>query len=272
MKMNQKRITKIEKLDLMTRKWWFLLFFILLGTVLPPIVTKGPIDPAETSQVITYILTNALVNQWAPFYPFFKVIPIVLVAGLILFGKRISRWFSLYVGISYVLFALLQNIAITDKYGFSMVTGNVITMLIVAGFWFGEVFIGKNDYSPRKIPVIRYWVVPLAFLAFWFPINLTSMRPDFNLAYLVTNSSGLTFCMMTTVYLAILSLYYPNVNIPTLRVTSLLGIVIGFWNLVTDFLIQPDLLWWMGLLHIPLVIISIYTFILSFRKTGPVKP
>lgn len=270
--MNHKSITRIEKLDLMTRRWWFLLIFILLGTVMPPIVTKGPIDPSEISQIITYILANALVNQWAPFYPLFKVIPIVLVVGLILLGNRVSRLFSLYVGISYVLFAFLQNIAITDKYGFSMVTGNVITMLLVAGFWFGEVFFGKNDFSSRKIPAIRYWLVPLAFLAFWSPINPTSFRPDFNPAYLVTNSSGLAFCMMTPVYLAILALYYPTVNIPTLRVTSLLGMVIGFWNLVTDFLLQPDLLWWMGVLHIPLVIISIYTFILSFKKASPGKP
>ena len=270
--MDQKNITRVERLELVTRRWWFLLIFILLGIIIPPIVAKGPIDPSEMSQIITYILANALINQWAPFYPLFKVIPIILVVGLILLGNRVSRLFSLYVGISYVLFAFLQNIAITDKYGFSMITGNVIGMLVVAVFWFGEVFFGENDFSPRKIPAIRYWVVPLAFLSFWFPINLTSMRPDFNPAYLVNNSSGLTFCMMTTVYLAILALYYPTVNIPTLRVTSLLGIVIGFWNLVTDFLVQPDLLWWMGVLHIPLVIISIYTFILSFRKTGPGKP
>jgi len=43
-------------------------------------------------------------------------------------------------------------------------TGNVITMLVVAGFWFGEVFFDKNDFSPRKISAMRYWVVPPAFL------------------------------------------------------------------------------------------------------------
>jgi len=43
-------------------------------------------------------------------------------------------------------------------------TGNVITMLVVAGFWFGEVFFDKNDFSPRKIFAMRYWVVPPAFL------------------------------------------------------------------------------------------------------------
>ena len=72
---------------------------------------------------------------------------------------------------------------------------------------------------------------------------------------------------MTPVYLAILILYYPRVNIVTLRITSLLGVIIGFWNLLVSFVIHPDILWWFGVLHLPLVFISIYALILSFRKT-----
>jgi len=71
--------------------------------------------------------------------------------------------------------------------------------------------------------------------------------------------------------LTILTLYYPMVNIVTLRVTSLLGIIIGFWNMVVNFLFKPDILWWNGVLHLPLVFISIYAFILSFRRTHSVE-
>ena len=73
--------------------------------------------------------------------------------------------------------------------------------------------------------------------------------------------------MMTSVFLGLLTLYYPRVNIATMRVTSLLGILIGFSNMVINFLIEPDILWWNGVLHLPLVFISIYAFILSLRKT-----
>lgn len=254
-----------EKLELITHKWWFLVLFILIGTITPPIVTKG-FDPAKIGEIIDYILRHALINHCSPLYPVFKIIPVILVFALILLGNRISRIFSLYGGITYLLFAVLQSIAITDKYGFGVVTGNFILMILVAIFWFWEASVNKNNFTPQKLPVIRYWVVPLAFLAFWGPINFESMQPDFSLVYLFTNAAGLAFCMMTPVYLGILTLYYPKVNIATLRATSLLGVIIGFWNMVVSFLIKPDILWWNGVLHLPLVFISIYALILSFRK------
>lgn len=223
-------------------------------------------DPSEAGEIISHILQNSLIRFCSPLYPVFKIVPIVLVFTLFLFGNRVSRIFSFYGGITYLLFAFLQGIAITDKYGFGMVTGNFILMMLVAIFWFWEVFLGKNDFSPQKPPLTRYWVIPLAFLAFWYPVNLESMEPDFNLTYLFINPAGLAFCTMTPVYLSILILYYPKINITTLRVTSLLGIIIGFWNMIMSFLIKPDTLWWNGVLHLPLMFISVYAFILSLNK------
>jgi len=257
-------------LDLITRKWWFLLVFTLIGTITPPIVTKG-YDPSKTGEIILHILENALIKYCSPLYPVFKIIPVILIFALILLGNSVGKVFSLYAGINYLLFAFLQGIAITDKYGFGVVTGSFILMILVAIFWFWEAIITKNNFTPRKLPIIRYWVAPLAFLAFWYPINLETGEPDFNLAYLFTNPAGLAFCTMTPVYLGILTLYYPEVNIVTLRVTSLLGTIIGFWNLVVNFLIEPDKLWWNGVLHLPLVFISIYALILSFRRTHSVE-
>jgi hypothetical protein len=264
--MKKENLEKIQRtLELLTRKWWFLLLFILFGTITPPIVTKG-FDFSKMGEIISYILQNSMINFCSPLYPFFKIIPIILIFALILLRNQIGRTFSLYGGITYLLFAFLQSIAITDKYGVGIVTSNFILMIIVAVSWFWEVSINKNNFTPQKLPIIRYWVIPLAFLAFWYPINLESMEPDFNLVYLFTNSAGLAFCTMTPVYLGILTLYYPRVNIVTLRITSLLGINIGFWNMLKNFLIQPDILWWNGVLHLPLVFISTYTLILSFRK------
>ena len=104
----------------------------------------------------------------------------------------------------------------------------------------------------------KYWVVPLAFLAFWYPLNQDTFLPDFNPIYLFTNVAGLTFCMMTPVYLAILLLHYPQINIATLRVTGLAGIIIASYNILLNFFMYPDLLWWNGVLHIPLLMISGY--------------
>ena len=92
------------------------------------------------------------------------------------------------------------------------------------------------------------------------------MKPDFNPLGLFTNVAGVTFCMMTPVYVGLLTIYYPRVNITTLRVTSLVGLIIGLYNMNLNFIISPGILWWNGILHIPLLSISLYGLILSLKK------
>lgn len=267
--MKRENLEKVQgTLEFITRKWWFIVGFILLDVLLPPIVTKG-YDPSRMGEIIPDIILHSLLTSdcLSSLYPIFKILPIILVLALIFTGNRFSRIFSLYAGINYILFAVLQSISITDTYGFAVVTGNFILMLVVAISWFWEVAVNKNDFTPRKINLIRLWVVPLAFLAFWYPLNLESMKPDFNLSYIFTNPVGLAFCNMTPVYLALLVLYYPRVNIVTLRITSLLGVIMGFWNVLVNFFFNFDTFWWFGVLHLPLVFISIYALILSFRRS-----
>jgi len=253
--MNEKAIKKVqEKLESATRKWWFYLFFVLIQFI--PSFTSKSYDPWETGEVIGIILQNAVISSLEMWYPIFKLIPIILVALIILRIRGVTRWFNMYVGISYVLFALLQHIAITEEYGFSIVISNLVMLLVVAAFWFWDVAAQKNDLTPVKQPIRKYWVIPLAFLAFWYPLNQNTFMPDFNPAYLFTNAAGLTFCMMTPVYLAILILHYPKINMTTLRVTGLAGIIIAFYNIFLNFFMYPDTLWWNGVLHIPLLMIS----------------
>ncbi|MHC4558645.1 MAG: hypothetical protein ACYS80_15245, partial [Planctomycetota bacterium] len=76
---------------------------------------------------------------------------------------------------------------------------------------------------------------------------------------------GLAFCMMTPVYVGLLSLYWPKVNMATLRVTSLVGFIIGLYNIPYQFIFRPTRFYWGGILHIPLIFISLYGLIISFR-------
>jgi len=252
------------KLESVTRRWWFILLFILLQFV-PAYASKG-YDPSKMGEIIGYILGHSMVSSVGFLYPVFKVIPILLVLSIVFFGSRATRWFSVYVGVSYVLFAFLQSIAITEKYGLSIVTSNLVMFLIVAVFWFWEAVVQRNDFALQKLSMWKYWVVPFAFMAFWYPANPLTLMPDFNPVYLLTNGAGLAFCMMTPVYLAILTFYYPRVNVAAFRVTSIAGTIIGFYNVLVDFFMVPSVLWWNGVLHIPLITISIYGLILSFRK------
>ena len=253
--MNTKKIETIQEfLETAAWKWWFPLIFVLIQFI-PTYAAKG-FDPWDTGKVISTILQNAILSSVEIVYPIFKIIPILLVVLILLKVKGLARWFNLYAGVSYVLFAILQHVAFTEEYGFSMVISNLIMLLVVAASWFWDVFAQKNSFLPVEQPYWKYWVVPMAFLAFWYPINPITFRPDFNIAYLFTNSAGLAFCLMTPVYLAILILYHPQINPVTMRVTGLAGIIIASFNVLVNFVMYPETLWWNGVLHIPLLMIS----------------
>lgn len=251
------------KMERITRKWWFFGLFVLMQFTIPPYASKG-YRIEDWGNVIFHALSNAIVHQYSKIYPFFKVIPIILLVCIIIFRNKVARLFAIYVGIAYALFAIGQSIAITAQYGVSICTINVVMFLIVAAFWAWEAVVLQNDYTLKKLPIWRYWVVPLAVLAFWYPAS--KGRPDFNPVLLVTSGSGLAFCMMTPVYVGLLTLYWPKVNIAVLRVTSLVGFIIGLYNMNLNFIMRPSTLWWNGILHIPLLVISLYGLILSLKR------
>ena len=257
------RVKIQSALDSVTKKWWFLLLVIILFFL--PSYGSQPINPQEIPQLIIEVMSNSFVYTYPALYPVFKIIPILMVIGIILFGDRITRLFDIYVAVSLTLFAVLQNTAITVRYGFAAITGNVVVYLLVALFWWWESIAKGNDFSPYKRPLWKYWVVPVAFIAFWFPINTQTITPDFNPLNIILNEAGLTMCMMIPVYLAVLTLFYPQVNMAALRVTSFAGLITSFFNVFQWFIFNPQA-WWMGVLHLPLLSISAYAFILSLRK------
>ena len=265
--MNEEKKRRMqEKLESVTRKWWFFLLFILLQFI--PSYTSIPIDPSQIGLVIGEALSNALIYNFQSIFFLFKIIPLVLILSIPYLKNKVSRVFSFYVAISYVLFATLQSIAVTETYGLVILSANLIMFLFVAILWFWEALAMKNDLSTPRLTPSTLWVIPLAILAFWYPINTTTMMPDLNPLGIIANEAGLTFCMMTPVYLAALIIYYPNINLATLRVTSIVGVIIGFYNILVNFVWYYELMFWNGILHIPLIVLSVYALILSFRKMG----
>jgi hypothetical protein len=88
----------------------------------------------------------------------------------------------------------------------------------------------------------------------------TFLRPNQNILFFSYTSNARAF------YLGILTIYHPRVNIATFRVTSIAGTVAGIMNILVNFFMAPSIYWWNGVLHIPLIVISIYGLILSLRK------
>lgn len=264
----QTRQMRVQKwLTWLSGKWWFYLVFFLLTFV--PAYAAKPYNSRESAGLVIAVLSNAMVYSWKALFPVFKIVPILTFAALALWKDRATRAFHLYAAVNFLVVGLFENMALTPKYGFTVLTGNVAICLIITAVWLWEGVIKQSDFSKAQWSPGRLWVLPLAFIAFWYPINMGTLRPDFNLLYLVTSEAGVTFCMMLPVYLAVLLLFHPNVNIVTLRVTSFAGVVIGLLSAVQFFALNRGM-GWMGVLHLPLLVISICAFVLSCRvKNAP---
>jgi hypothetical protein len=251
------------------KQWWFLPL-IVLPQVIPPYTAHGYRLP-EWGMVNAHILTHPIKGPFAGFYPVFQIAPLVLLFAIFFVGRRATRVFSAYVGLSYVAIAFLQSISITNKYGLAICTANLVTFLILASLWFWEAASPKNEFETHKKPVWKYWAILLALLPFWRPVNPLTLMPDFNPVYILTSGAGLSFCLVTPLYLAILSLYFPQVNKTVFVATGFIGVMLGLGNMVLEFVIYPTW-WWIGVLHIPLLVISLYCVVLSFNEIAkPLK-
>ncbi|MCS6818409.1 MAG: hypothetical protein NZ522_00555 [Chitinophagales bacterium] len=178
---------------------------------------------------------------------------------LIILRNKVNRLFAWFAFFSYLLFAILQNVSITEKYGLSIITVNVVMILMVAYVWLLELKQPLNNYGFKNINLIHTPLIALAMLAFWFPLDNGEL--NFTLNQLLYNGSSLTFCMMTPVFLTIMTVNFPQVNPITYRVTALIGAIIGFYNMLN--FADPKLIN-LALLHLPLVIISVHALFKSY--------
>jgi hypothetical protein len=251
------------KLDAVTKKWWLYLLLLLLFFI--PTYASKNFDPRQSIDLIGQVLSDPLIYVFPILMPISKIVTIILIIGVLFFGNKFRRAFNIYVALLYLAIALFQTTAITDNYGMVIISGNMALVLVVAIIWGWEVVAERNDFSPRERPLWKWWVVPLAVISFLAPVDAITMSPDFSPARLLMNEAGLTFCMMTPVVLAVLMMFHPAVNPAVLRVTSFAGVLLGLVNMIVWFVLETWG-WWMGVLHIPLVVISIYAFLFALVK------
>jgi hypothetical protein len=228
-------------------------------------------DPRQSVDLIGQVLSAPLIYAFPILMPIAKIITVVLITGVFTYGNRIRRAFNIYVAVLYLTIALFQTTAVTETYGLVVISGNMVLVLIVAITWAWEVVAERNDFETRKRPLWKWWVAPLAIVSLLAPVDASTMSPDFNPVRLLTNEAGLTFCMMTPVVLAVLTMFFPAVNLVVFRVLSFVGMIFGAVNLVMWFFVAPWG-WWMGVMHIPLVVTSFYAFVFAHVRVAGESP
>ena len=237
------------------------LVLIVLQFVLMPVATKG-FRFEEMGQIIFTTLGHALINRFYPYSFIFQWMALALIVALLFFRNRIGRFFSAYVGACYLLYAVIQSIAITNKYGVSVVTVNLVMMSFVAFVWFRDCWKGENEYDFSNLNWRTAWLIPVAFFCLWFPMDLLNVKPDFNPAYLFSGYASLAFCPMTPVFLTLLTLCRPRINMTTYRVTAMVGLIIGVYNM-GQFASPAG--FYLGMYHLPLLLVSLYALLSSKR-------
>jgi len=252
----------MEKLYSLTRKWWF--YVLLLFLFFIPSYSQISVSPQEINNLILETLSNPLIYYSSTFYSSIKIIFLGLTISLFIVPKLTSKFYKIFITLLLGIIAVFQNMSNTSSYGFSILFGNIILQLIVVAFWVLEISLNKINFNKITKTSARLFILPLTILAFWMPID-NNIKLDFNPFSFFLNESIVTYCMITPVILSLLILSYPHVNKTLLRVMSFVGILFGIINLLTWFLINSDY-WWMGVLHIPLISISLFGFILGITK------
>ncbi len=258
---------KHTKRSLINRVWFKILLAFLLFI---PLYTQKPYDYAETADVISTVLSRPLVTAFAWVLPLAKLL--FLAAAVLPFlthrGQDTARPVLGYYAFILLVVGLFQNMGVTDDNGFVWIVGNTLVILIVAVFCLIDLIGGKTRIYHENLNRGRLWVILPMALAFLMPYAINpegQIRPSFT-AVVLTNEAGVTYCMITPVILGVLLLFQKEVHLPTISVISFVGFLFGLLNMAIWFGMQPES-WWMGVLHLPLVVLSFFGLVQS-RKTG----
>lgn len=249
----------MRKLDYISRKWWFFVVLVISQSLFMPYASKN-FQMEAINSIIYTTLQNSFQMEMSDYNVYFQVLSLSILILLVILKNKMKLIFNIYVAASYVLFAFIQNIAVTEQYGLSIVTVNVVMFLFVAYVWVSEIFQSKNDYSFSNIQWKYSWMILLSLFAYLCPISPSGI--DFNPLHFFYKNSATAFCLTTPLFLTIMTLNIPKINVITYRITALIGIIIGLYNMLS--FLNPHTLF-LGILHIPLLAISLYCCILSYK-------
>lgn len=260
------------------RRWWPTRALIIIAFMIPPYASSG-YGPAEVTRIITATLREPLINHRA----FLNPIATGLLAAMVLLA-----FFSAFTGrrrsgreeqnaarallIVYAIFLLvtgfLQNMSVTGEWGFTWIVGNTLVSVIVAVVLFPDIAhrfsaIRRHDFRPAMS-----WTLALGLFAYIAPYSLSEagapVLPGAGEPLLI-GTSGITYCFLTPVFLAVLLCFHPGIHSGTLSVIGFAGLGFGLVNMPIWFLIHSES-WWMGVLHLPLLILSITALTVAHRR------
>jgi hypothetical protein len=253
-------------MDALTKKWWLYLIFVLV-VFIPPLTSVGFAAISDIVPLVRYVADILVINKekFVSLMPVSHFAIVLLFILLAIFMNKLGRVFSIIVGAHMIFLMCLQAGAITQKYGWVVYPNGIILFSIIALVWIWEALVRRTDFSFNKLSVKHVWLLVFALFAFWNPDKMG----DFRLSLFLTSTSPIAFCMMSTIYITILCLLYPKVNMPLLRIMSFIVILVSLVAISLGFFFENknEGMYW-SFLHLPMFIISGYGFWLGMAKKG----
>ena len=251
-------------LEKLTRKWWFyVLLFVVPLFILPISSSRGLTGPSDVGPLIWELTDTWLARKamLVPYQPFFHLAIVLLIAGIYRWGNKFAKFYSIIVGVHILTITYFQGFGVTENYGNVLVTFFAIWFLFGGLPWIWDAFIRKTDFTFKRLPLWRYWVIPFAILAFWDPDQTWDLDPGMFLY----SASPTAASMMIPIYLSVFSLLYPKVNMVAFRLMSFTGIIYGVLSVAVGIFKEGDDAVYWTLLHVPQIFVSLYCFVLSLR-------
>lgn len=249
---------------------WFKVILTIFAFI--PAYAQVPYDPQKTSDVVAAVLSRPLITSVTWLLPIFKALLLATVV-LSMINSRVSRKLPLgYYACILMVVAAFQNAAHTAEYGFVFLTGNALIQLAVLAYCLLDVIRNKTVIKHENFNKRRLWIVPLMLLAFLMPYSADSgnfVHPSLTWNVLC-NEAGVTYCMITPVVIGLLLFYSKGADKASLSVISYVGFLFGLLNMITWFVLQPEN-WWMGVLHLPLLIIAFYGLVIAYCEKATQK-
>jgi hypothetical protein len=250
----------------LTTKWWFYAFLVLC-VFIPPYTQNGFSSFAALVETVAYVADFLIENKLVlvPYMPIFHLCFLLLFGLLFIYGNRFGRTFSIVAGFHFVFITFLQGGAVTQKYGMVFYPNAFLEISLISFGWFWEAKIRKTDYSFKRKAPTYYWFAGIVMVfSFWNPDKLGTLSP----LSLLTSTSPIAFCMITPIYLSLLSLLYPDINIPFFRTASFVAILVSLITIGMGFFMdnRSEGLYW-SIIHSPMLITSVYCFLLGFQDS-----
>ena len=109
------------------RKWLYPTVYVLLVLIsMLPVYAEKPFAPQDTQDVILNLLMGS-VDPYEAFAPVFHLATIIIVVLIVILQERMGRVLAGYLGLNYLVIAFAQTMGATEKYGFVIHTGALIT-------------------------------------------------------------------------------------------------------------------------------------------------